>query len=202
MHFALALLFFLTSMVSCKKEEPRPQGTSPQAYNPYTNESVFDEVRQKLQKNPDDVDALFHLADLYDRNLQYAEAIDTYKKVIKLKPDNGYVYLKMGTTYDRINQFDDAVSAFKQAIKYSPKNAVAYNNLGFAYGKLGKFNDEIAALKKAIQLRPTYSSARYNLGMTYLKTGNKKAAMREYDSLMKFDEGAAESLMKEIKAAS
>lgn len=186
--------------LSCKKEEPASEKAPPQqALNPYSSESVFDEVKKKLQENPNDLDALYHLADLYDRNAQYQEAIEAYKKVIQLKPDMGYAYFKMGTAYDRLNQPSEAINALKKAIKHMPNYAVAYNNLGVAYGKLEKHNDEIAALKKAITLRPTYSSARYNLGVTYLKTGNRKAAMQEYEALKKFDEGAAEALMKEIK---
>ncbi len=195
-------LVLFSATVSCKKEEPRSEKAPAQAYNPYSSESVFDEVKKKLEKNPDDADALYHLADLYDRNAQYAEAIETYKKVLKLKPDMGYAYVKMGTDYDLLNQPAEAVNAFKKAIKYMPNYAVAYNNLGVAYGKLGKFNEEITALKRAIKLRPTYSTARYNLGVTFLKTGNKKAAIQEYEALKSFDEGAAESLRKEIESAS
>ncbi len=196
------LIIVLLSVISCKKEQPIPEKRPVQAINPYSSDSVFAEVKEKLQKNPDDVDALYHLADLYDRNGQYAEAIDAYKKVIKLKPDMGYAYFKMGTAYDRLNQPAEAINALKKAIKYMPNYAASYNNLGIAYGKLNRFNEEIAALKKAIKLRPTYSSARYNLGITYLKTGNKKASMQEYESLKNFDEGAAEALLKEIKSAS
>ena len=194
-----ALLF---SPVACKKEKPPSERIPAQAYNPYTAESVFDEVKQKLQKNPDDVDALFHLADLYERNGQYAEAIETYKHLTKVKPNSGYAYFKMGTAYDRLNKPAEAIEAFKKSVQYMPKHAVAYNNMGVAYGKLNKYQDEITALKKAIQLRPSYSTARFNLGVTYLKIGNKKAAQQEYESLMRFDEGTAESLMKEIKKGS
>jgi tetratricopeptide (TPR) repeat protein len=195
----ILMLAFLLSPVACKKEEPRSERIPAQAYNPYTTDSVFDEVKQKLQKDPDDVDALFHLAELYERNGQYVEATETYKHLIKVKPKAGYAYFKMGTAYDRINQPAEAIEAFKRAVQYMPKHAVAYNNMGVAYGKLNKYQDEIAALKKAIQLRPSYSTARFNLGMTYLKVGNSKAALQEYESLKKFDEGTAESLMKEIK---
>lgn len=200
----LTILFFVfLPLVSCSKEESTNEKTPPQqVVNPYTNESVFIEVKKKLEENPDDVDALYHLADLYDRNDQYAEAVDTYKKVVKLKPGIGYAYFKMGTAYDRLNQSAEAVKAFKMTIKLMPKYSVAYNNLGVAYGKLEKYADEITALKKAISLRPNYSSARYNLGMTYLKKGDGKAAMKEYESLKRFDEGAAEALMKEINKAS
>ena len=188
--------------VSCKQEEHPAGKTSVQAVNPYSNVSVFDEVKKELEKNPENVDALYHLADLYDRDSQYAEAIDAYKKVIKLKPDMGYAYFKMGTAYDRINQPAEAVNAFQKATRYMPNHPVLYNNMGVAYGKLGKFNEEISSLKKAIKLRPSYSTARYNLGMTYLKVRNKKAAMQEYEALKSFDEGTAEALLKEIKAAS
>jgi len=200
----LTILFFvLLPLTSCTKEQPAREETPPQqVVNPYTSESVFAEVKKKLEENPNDVDALYHLADLYDRNAQYSEAIDTYKKVVKLKPDMGYAYFKMGTAYDRLNQPAEAVNAFKTTIKLMPKFAVVYNNLGVAYGKLEKYTDEITALKKAISLRPNYSSARYNLGMIYLKKGDKKAAMQEYESLKRFDEGAAGTLMKEISKAS
>jgi superkiller protein 3 len=114
----------------------------------------------------------------------------------------GYAYFKMGTAYDRINQPEEAVKAFKKTIELMPENAVAYNNLGVAYGKLRMFDNEIAVLKKAIKIRSNYSSARYNLGITYIKTGNKKAALKEYESLKKLDEGAAESLLQEINRTS
>jgi tetratricopeptide (TPR) repeat protein len=192
------LMLLLFSILACSKGKEPSEKTSGPANNPYSSESVFEEVQRKLQKNPNDTDTLYHLADLYERNAQYKEAIDTYMKVLKIKPDAGYVYFKIGTAYDRIDQPAEAVTAFQSAIKYMPSYAVAYNNMGVAYGKLNNPDKEIAALKKAIKLRPRYSSARYNLGITYLKTGNKKEALKEYEALKDFDEGTAEALMKEI----
>lgn len=189
-------LLFLFS--SCSKGDQPAEKTSGPSVNPYSSESVSEEVQRKLRENPNDPDALYHLADLYDRNAQYKEAIDTYKKVLKIKPDSGYVYYKIGTAYDRLNQPSEAVAALKNAIKYMPSYAVAYNNMGVAYGKLNQPEQEIAALKKAIKIRPRYTAARYNLGLTYLRTGNKKGALAEYEALKDFDEGAAEALMKEI----
>ena len=198
----LVMAFIIPATVSCKKEEPQTGPASVKALNPASNDSLFDEVKKKADQNPKDADALYHLADLYDRNEQYAEAVETYKKVVALKPGMGYAYFKMGTAYDRINQPVEAVNAFKKAVNLVPGNAVAYNNLGVAYGKLGKLDDEIMALQKAVKIRPNYSSARYNLGVTYLKKGRKQAAMIEYDALKNFDESVAEALLKEITRAS
>ena len=198
----VALFMVLLPLSSCGKEEKPSGKASVQSLSTYSSDSAFVEVKKKLQENPKDADAWYHLADLYDRNAQYTEAIDAYKKVLELKPTMGYAYLKMGTAYDRLNQPEEAVKVLKKATQRMPGFAVGYNNLGVAYGKLGKLSDEVTALQKAIKLRPTYTAARFNLGMTYLKMKNKKGAMQEYESLKKFDDGAAEALQKEIRKAS
>ncbi|MCC6347929.1 MAG: tetratricopeptide repeat protein [Nitrospirales bacterium] len=190
----------LALMVSCEREEPQERKI--QAVNPYSTDSVFAETKKKLQENPRDADAWYHLADLYDRNSQYEEAIKAYQKAVELKPDNGYAYFKIGTAYGSLNRPGEAVGALKKATKLLPGYAPAYNNLGVEYGKLGKTGEEISALKKAIRLRPRYASARYNLGIVYLKTGNKKAAQEQYKALMDIDSGTAEALLKEIGSGS
>lgn len=198
----LLFLFCLSVMASCQKGEQPSESKSAQTVNPYATDTIFDEVYKNVQQNPNDADAMYHLADLYDRNSQYQEAIETYQKVIKLRPEMGYAYFKMGTAYDRLNQPAEALNAFKTAAKYLPKHPVLFNNMGIAYGKLGKLNEEISALKKAITLRPSYTAARYNLGITYIKIKNTAAARKEYEALKGFDEGAAEALLKEIEKAS
>lgn len=197
----LASVLMLSALTSCEEEKPRTEGSSVQATNPYTNESVFSETKKKIQDNPKDADLWYHLADLYDRNGQYSEAIDAYKKVIELKPDMGYAHFKMGTAYDRLNKPNEAIAALEKATKLMPDYAVAYNNLGVAYGKLGRIKDEITVLKKAVELRPKYAAARYNLGISYLKDSNKQASKKQYEALRTIDEGAAEALQKAINSA-
>ncbi len=183
---------------SCKGKETPQEKKQVTAVNPYSSESVYVETRQRVEANPKDVDAWFHLADLYERNGQYGEAIDAYEKVLSLKPAQGYVYLKIGTDYDELGKPNEAVEALKKAVRYMPGYAVAYNNLGIAYGKLGSDREEIAALKKALQLRPRYVTARYNLGIAYLRVKDKKAALQQYGLLKDVETGAAGELKKKI----
>ena len=194
----VCLVLFAATSFSCKGKETTQERNQGVAANPYSAESVYLETRQRVEAHPEDADAWFHLADLYERNSQYSEAIDAYKKVAKLRPSQGYVYFKMGTSYDRIGKPGEAVESLKKAVHYMPGFAVAYNNLGIAYGKLGRNHEEIAALKKALQLRPSYSTARYNLGIAYLKVKDTKAALQQYALLKNLDTGTAEALKKEI----
>jgi len=183
-------------LLSCKKKDERQPG---QAFNPYTTESVYSEIKKKIQENPKDPELWYHLADLYERNGQYRDEVEALKRVVELRPDKGYAYLKMGTAYNQLGHHKEAIDALKKAIKYMPDYAVAYNNLAIAYGKLGLVDDEIASLKIAIKLRPRYAIARYNLGIAYMKKGDKNRAMQEYERLREIDQGAAESLIKEIE---
>lgn len=199
-YLSVVLLIFFSSLSfqACKKEGPPQGGQSPHVINPYTTDSVFGEVKKKVDENPKDADAWYHLADLYERNSQYDKEIDALNRVIELRPDMGYAYFKIGTAYNRLDQSEKALEAFKKAVKFLPDYAVTYNNMAIAYGKLGRKADEINALKKATALRPNYASAHFNLGMAYLKQGNKKASMKEYEAVKKIDEGMAGALLNEI----
>lgn len=201
LFFFLTYTFALFCLFSCKGKETTQVGKQGPVYNPYSTESVYLETKQRLEAHPEDAEAWFHLANLYEGNGQYAEAIDAYKKVAKLRPSQGFVYVKIGTSYDQIGKPREAVEAFKKAVHYMPGFAVAYNNLGIAYGKLGRNREEIAALKKALQLRPRYVTARYNLGIAYLRVKDKKAALQQYELLKDVETGAADALKKEIDSS-
>ncbi len=196
---ALVMAVMLCMLPACSREDHKEKPKVSKAASQYSADTIFDEVYKQAQKKPNDIEALYHLADLYDRSAQYPEAIETYKKVVKLKPDMGYVWFKMATDFDRLNKPAEAVEAFRTAAKYLPNHAVLFNNMGIAYGKLGKDEDEIAALRKAIKIRSNYAAARYNLGITYLRKKNRAAAMKEYEALKEFDEGMADALHKEIE---
>jgi len=197
----LACMLLLNSGCSHKEEEkPQEQAASETQINAHTNENVFEEFLRKVKDDPKNVDNLYHLADLYDRNAQYEQAVETFAKVIAIKPDMGYAYLKMGTAYSRMNQPEKAIAILKDAAAHLPNNPVVMNNLGIAYGKLGRWDEEISALKKAITIRSRYSSARFNLGLTYLKKGNLAAARAEYQALNESDGTMAQDLLKEIEA--
>ena len=78
---------------------------------------------------------------------------------------------------------DEAVTEFKQAVQLKPDWPAAYNNLGVAYMNVQKWKDALEALKQAVKLKPDYAGAHYNLGIDYLMTGDKKAAIGEYNIL-------------------
>ena len=193
-HLFIVFLTPLLLFFACTKEKEKT------AEPVNTEKSMFEEFKEQTVRNPEDAEAWYHLADLYERSGLYREEVDALKHVIALNPDRGYVYIKLGSAYNRLGEHENAIKQYSSAKKYLPKDPVLYNNLGVTYGKIGKSDDEIRALQTAISIRPHYSTARYNLGMAFLKKGNRAQALHQYDELKKFDEGVANALKKEIDA--
>ena len=191
---AIALLLLPPLVFSCSRDAGNP------ATPVVEQKNDVQLLREQIQDNPQDTEALVHLAELYDRAGLFKEEIDTLRKVVAIKPDMGYAYFKMGTACNRVEQYQDAVINFTQALQRIHNQPMIYNNLAFSYGKLGKTDQEIGALKKAIAMRPGYNIARFNLGMAYLKAGQREEALRQYVVLKDRDEGYAIALKKEIDA--
>jgi tetratricopeptide (TPR) repeat protein len=191
---AIIFVISLISLLSCSKKEEREK---PPSNVNNSGQSLYEKLKEQTAKNPNDAEAWFYLADLYERSELYQQEIDALNKVVALKP-TGYSYMKLGTAHHRLGEYKAAIKSFNAAKKYFPKYAVLYNNLAVAYGKIGQTDEEIAQLKKAISFRPRYSTARFNLGKSYLKQGKIALARKQYDELKKFDEGVAEMLKKEI----
>jgi len=168
---------------------------------PLTNENAYDTVLRELEKDPNNLKAIYHLGDLYFRDGVYDKAVENFRKVVAADPSRGYVFFQMGTALSRSDHPEEAIEAFKQAIPKLRDPAVAYNNMGITYGRLGRYEDEIDALQKAIKHRSRYASARYNLGVTLIKVGDLKGAREQYEALNKFDLTIAKALLKEIEKA-
>jgi len=209
--YLLAILLciaVLTLQSACQRDQSnKPEGhrqSAPITVNrdiPLTNENAYDTVIRELEKDPNNLKAIYHLGDLYFRDGVYDKAVENFRKVVAADPSRGYVFYQMGTALSRSDHPEEAIEAFKQAIPKLREPAFAYNNMGITYGRLGRYEEEIDALKKAIKSRPRYASAYYNLGVTQIKVGDLKGAREQYEALNKLDLTMAKALLKEIEKA-
>jgi len=83
-----------------------------------------------LEKDPNNVQALINLGNVYFDTERYQEAIDAYSKALAINPKNPDVRTDMGIMYRKLGQFDKAVEAFRQAAQYDPRHLNSRFNLG------------------------------------------------------------------------
>ena len=63
---------------------------------------------------------------------KYAEAIEAYKKSLKLAKNEAGTYAAMGVAYRMLNRYDDAILAFTEAIRLEPEGAELICAVAFA----------------------------------------------------------------------
>jgi tetratricopeptide (TPR) repeat protein len=109
-------------------------------------------------------------------------------------------YFNQGEDFSKKKNWTLAIQAYVQAVRWDPKFAEAWNNLGSCYRKIKDYDKSFDAYKHALALKPDYPNAHEYMGRTYLATGNKDAAMREYEILKRLDAKMADDLLKAIQA--
>ena len=99
---------------------------------------------------PNDEAKLYRLAELYEFNYQYEEAIQTYLKCIELDPDS--YYKELGKAYEKNQQYEKAIESYLEDIKLHPDIPKNYILLGDAYIANDQYKDAIKAFEKVIEL--------------------------------------------------
>jgi tetratricopeptide (TPR) repeat protein len=116
-----------------------------------------------------------------------AEAIASYKKVLKLDPDYAPAHINLGTLYYNQSDYDLAEEHYRKAIESDPRYALAYFDLGNVLDETQRLTEAIAAYKVALQLAPTYADAHYNLALAYERSGQPRLALKHWRAYLKLD---------------
>ena len=112
-----------------------------------------------------------------------------------------------GSPYDRgrneanMGNWGRAVDLFQQAVKADPKHYQAYNMLGYALRKTDKPKEALEAYNRALSLKPDYAPALEYRGEAHLMLKDRKAAMEDYQALVKLGSPLAQDLKQEIDKA-
>jgi tetratricopeptide (TPR) repeat protein len=119
---------------------------------------------------------------------KYAEAIEVYKKSLKLaKSPDASTYSELGVAYRMLNRFDDAIAAFTDSIRLEPESAEPYLRRGICwyykqeYGLAGLDFDDAAGIDVYDPRAATWK------GMTLAQQGLLLDAVNVYSSAIRYD---------------
>ena len=122
---------------------PPAQTTDPMA--------VIQQARERVNKNPKDVDALIFLANANFDIGRYQEAADLYQKALELNSDNAQVRTDRATALYRLGRSKEAIEELNMALASDYHHETALYNMGII--KLAAFNDREGAIAAWTQLK-------------------------------------------------
>lgn len=126
---------------------------------------ISDSLVQVLyEKYPNTIEANNFKAEIAFRDLDVAEAIIRYEKILKIDRDYAPAYNTLGYMYSNQGRYEEAIKHLKiYAIKASGQ-ANPYDSLGEILIKVGRYREAIESLEKALEIKPELSEDKNRLG--------------------------------------
>jgi tetratricopeptide (TPR) repeat protein len=114
----------------------------------------INELRNIVEKNPENESAILELANLLFDSGFFEEAKNNYEHYLKFDTKNADARIDLGVCYYNLQQFDKAESEILTALKYAPKHQTAYLNLGIINLSIQKIEKSKEWFNKAYELDP------------------------------------------------
>ena len=123
------------------------------------SENTLKHYQQVLLRNPKDLDAQIHCANLCIELKRFEEATGYFRRVVRALKTNPlardalcYALQELGNESHTSGRFMQAEACFQEALEYQPLNAVYWFNLGNAQRELGKASAALNSFKQSIKL--------------------------------------------------
>lgn len=81
------------------------------------NDDAIKLLNQALQENPNNPDAYYYRASIYDTQTKYALAIEDYKKSLKFNPNQPVTNYLIAIDYENLNNIKNALEYYQKFIK-------------------------------------------------------------------------------------
>lgn len=112
------------------------------------------ELQEYLKSEPNDLNALILLANIF-RDLGIPEqAINTYKKIISIQVDNHLAYYNLGLLYQQEKKYVEAQNYLLKSIEINDKYSPAYYALALTYISNNESNKAKDLFEKYLKLEP------------------------------------------------
>jgi len=134
-------------------------------------EKALDQYVRVRDLEPHNVDALVHIAGVYDKDDMPEKAEETYRSAIAVDPAYYEPYEYMGVFYYRSGKYAEAAEEFKKVTELAPRMYRAYTNLAGALENLGRNAEAEQALLASLRIQET-AAGFHNMG-TLLAAQNR-----------------------------
>lgn len=125
-----------------------------------------------LQKNQNDVDALYGIAVIQDKLGRTDESLKNFLKALSLSPDDHEITRDLGIAYYKLGRTIEAINLLKKALILNENDPDAIIYLGRSYELQGEYINALDIYKKLEKKNIDNADVYYNIAMAYGKANN------------------------------
>jgi len=109
-----------------------------------------------VQEDPNNMEALFELGEIYFLGAEWQAAIDWFTQLVALDPANVHAYTDIGTANFNLGSYEDARSAWLTGLEAAPEDVQLHYNMGFLYANVDPVDIQAAMTEwgEVVRLAP------------------------------------------------
>src|SRR3989441_37431 len=116
-----------------------------------------------------------------------AEAIDHYRRALRIKPDYADAHNNLGNALARQGKLAEASEQYRQAVRLKPDYALAHANWGNVLAHQGKLAEASEHYRQAVRIKPDDALAHYNWGNALAGQGKLTEAVEHYQRALQIN---------------
>lgn len=157
-------------------------------------------AKKALEREPDNLNAQFVIANSYRSLGQIEEAETAFKEILERNPDNIQAHSDLADIFLSTQRLEESEEQLREAIKLQPDDGSLYADLGHVLTRMKKDDEALTVFLTALDLEPDFPVRYYNVGDTYLALEDvekavlylrKASQMAPDNSLYHYDLGLA-----------
>ena len=134
-----------------------------------SGEDPLEFIKERFENNPDNVSYGLDYADRLIKNNRNAEAINVFKKVIRVDGSNKISYRRIGEIYFEMDDLESASEAYEELYMLDPRDVKTAIKISDINIELDQFNEAIKWAKKADKVSRSSGEAISQIGKVYYK---------------------------------
>jgi serine/threonine protein kinase len=133
------------------------------------------------------VDDILTYGNLLFQSGKVAEAIDVYRKGLRMESENGYLWYSVGVCQRSINHIQECILSFENAIKFNGPIGESHNHLASLSMEACRWKDAIEHLKIASRVSPENPKVWFNMAQCLRADGRYEDAVRYFKIALSID---------------
>jgi len=141
----------------------------------------FDDLLEKLKKDPDDPTLMDRVASGYQYRGMWKDAEREYLTIIAHYPKEWKPLTYLAIFYTDTGHLPEALDYYQRSAALTP-NHVTYLSISDTLEKLGRLDEAIEAARHSVQIKGDSAAGRGALGVLLLKKGDRTGAMEQFQA--------------------
>lgn len=139
-------------------------------------EESLQELREAVQRRPDDVEAMTRLGIALSSSGQHAEAVRLLSDVARRREETSEAHADRGMALVAAGRLDEALAAFRRARDLDGESPQAHCGMGLVYQQKGDWWEAADAFRMTERLAPRSAVGPLNLGLALESLGEHEQA--------------------------